>query len=570
MCNEGGDIWIVFNGEIYNYVELSDQLRGQNHIFKSQSDTEVIIHSYEDHGDNCLSLFNGMWSFAIYDERRNRLFCSRDRFGVKPFYYYHDEDRFIFASEIKAILAAGVKAEPHTRKISEYLTFSRLDIDDETQFKHIYQLPPAHYLTIDEGKVRIQRYWNLPNVHNDYGLALGKDDVAEQFYHLFYDSVKLRLRSDVPIGALLSGGLDSSAIVSIVNNIEKTEGLPVDIKTFTATYEEPALDESNYARAVTESCDLHNILVYPNIGNKIPGDLEKLIFHQDEPPVSMTAFAHWYLMNEISKHGIKVILSGQGADECLAGYLDKYIGYYLKDLFKTKQYRKMLREIVLLKQKCNILPNTVAMQLVKSLVSYGLAAKCRVYFKEGGVRLLKYHIKNGSLHSGLMDKAMDKYTNLNRELYRYLTVESLPRILHYEDRNSMAFAIEQRVPFLDYRLVEFVFSLANEQKINNGVSKIILRTGLRDVLPEKILYRYSKLGFTVPEDRWISSISELANDIFASKSFKERGYWDSERIAKLYKRQLTGRVKMGHFLWRVIACEVWHRIFIDRGGEICT
>jgi len=563
ISNENGDIWLVFNGEIYNYIELSDELKKRGHKFKSNSDSEVVIHAYEEFGINCQSKFNGMWSFVIYDKRKNRLFCSRDRFGEKPFYYYMDNDKIIFASEIKSILKTGVKAEPNEKQVFNYLAHAQLDISSETMFRNIFQILPAHYMVIENGSSKILRYWGLKNEKNENDLLIGEEKLLSRFRDLFFSSVKLRLRSDVPLGVLLSGGLDSSAIVSCINAISKNEKNPIQIKTFTASYKQEQIDESAYAKEVVRGTNIPNILVFPNSNRSIGKDIEKVIYHQDEPPLSMTAFAHWYLMEEIKKHDIKVIISGQGSDEMLGGYLNVFMGYYLKDLISNCRYIKLFNEINSLKTKSNMPYKTIIMQLIKAMVSRRMGLIIKSYLKDRGILYLRSEFVKNNWSSYNYKPVMTNYSNLNEAMYRMFTRESIPAILHYESRNSMAFSIEQRNPFLDYRLVEFIFGLSNSQKIDEGISKVILRKALKNIMPEKIVSRYSKLGFTVPQSDWMNDMKDYVNDILNSSSFKGRIYWDSKKIRRLYSDKLRNRTEMSIFLWLVIACETWCRAFFS-------
>jgi len=563
MCNESNDIWLVYNGEIYNYIEIREKLISLGHKFKSKCDTEVIIHSYEEYGINCLNKFNGMWSFVLYDKNRKLLFCSRDRFGIKPFYYYYDKERFIFSSEIKAILKSGIKNGVNEKKLFSYLAYCHRDTDEETMFNNIYQLPPANYLIVNDNYIKQNKYWELKDNKNNGDIFVSKDDTLCQFRNIFFDAIKLRLRSDVPIGALLSGGLDSSAIVSVIDYLNKSKKLAINISTYTAAYKEEDIDESNYANVVTEKTDIPNTIVFPNINNDLSKEVEKVIYYQDEPPTSMTVFAHWYLMKELKKHNLKVIISGQGADEILAGYLEKFLGYYLVDLLKNNSYSQFINEVFLLKQKSNFRYPLIFLQLIKAIFPRKAAMIAKSLLKDRGILYLNFDFIKMNWDSYNYKNKMLHYSRLNESLLRALIQDSIPDILHYEDRNSMAFSIEQRVPFLDYRLVEFLYNLSNKMKINAGVSKVILRESLNGILPDPIRHRYSKLGFSVPVDRWIIEMQSYIEDTMHSKSFRERPYWNTNKVINLYKKQIEGNTRMGHFIWRVIACEIWHKILLE-------
>jgi asparagine synthase (glutamine-hydrolysing) len=391
--------------------------------------------------------------------------------------------------------------------------------------------------------------------------------MLEQFRELFFSALSLRLRSDVPVGALLSGGLDSSAIVSVIGLLAQEKNTNLDIRTFTATYDEKAIDESGFALDVVRQTGIKNILVYPGSDGKLSTEIEKVIHYQDEPPLTMTAFAHWYLMKEISKHDIKVILSGQGADEMFGGYVEQFAGYFLKDLLFLKKFKTFFAETKLLKSRSGLTSGIILMQLVKAIMSRRIALVFKSLLREKAIQHLNRDFTKK--HWGWSDIAtgpdLKHSSALNGKLFRAFSSESLPRILHYEDRNSMAFSIEQRMPFLDYRLVEFAFSLANQWKMNSGIGKVILRRALQGVMPDTIVKRFSKLGFTVPQNRWINEMDGYVNQLFSTRSFRQRPYWDADRIIKMYSDNRTKKSGMDIFLWRVIACEVWLNKFFARG-----
>ena len=563
MSSVEGDIHIVFNGEIFNYIELRDSLKAKGHKFISESDTEVIIHAYREYGVDCLSHFNGMWAFALYDTKNKSIFCSRDRFGIKPFYYSVNEQTLTFASEIKALLKAGIKAEPGEQQIFRYLALGQIDVDDKTLFDNILQLPPAHSLIYKNGQIKVSKFWHLEDKKNIADLSVEPEMILQQFRELFFNAIDIRLRSDVPIGALLSGGLDSSAIVSVINMLIRGKNIPLDITTFTASYDEKSIDESHYAAAVIQKTGIRNVLVYPNKEGKLWQDIEKVIYHQDEPPLTMTAFAHWYLMEEIHKQNIKVIISGQGADEMMAGYVEQFSGFFLSDILLHGSFGQFFHEISKLHDKSLLSYKIILAQLVKAFLSRKIANIFKSLLREKAVQHLAYDFVKSHWHSFSPEPKMKHCSRLNQQLHRSFMVESLPRILHYEDRNSMAFSIEQRVPFLDYRLVEFIFSLSNRQKMGDGIGKVILRRALKGIMPETITNRYSKLGFTVPQKRWIEEMDNYVNDLFSSAGFKQRGYWNPEKIKKLYRDCRKKGSRMDIFLWRVIACETWYSIFFN-------
>ncbi len=564
MAGAGGDLHVVFNGEIFNYIELRDELRRKGHRFVSDSDTEVILHAYEEYGTDCVTRFNGMWSLVIHDGRDGRLFCSRDRFGIKPFYHAEHDGLFYFASEIKTLLAAGLPAAPDERRVFRYLACGQLDVDEKTMFRDVFQLPPGHSMIREKGRSTLHRYWRLPEPAGRSGGDMAPGELLERFRDLFFSAVALRLRSDVPVGALLSGGLDSSAIVSVIDHLARTRGVDVDIHTFTAGYRDTAIDETGFAAEVVRATGIANTLVHPDSRGRIWEDIPRLIRHQDEPPLTMTAFAHWYLMEEIGRRDIKVILSGQGADETLAGYVEQFCGFFLLDLLFSGRPGTAVREAALLRERSGLPLRLILMQTLKALVSRRTSLMVKSLVRERAIQNLDrgFVRRNFPGCAGPPEPA-PAGSRLNRQLYRSFVQESIPRILHYEDRNSMAFSIEQRMPFLDYRLVEFLFSLPNREKMGQGAGKLILRRALRGIMPDTIVDRYSKLGFTVPQKSWLTGMGPAVEDLLASSGFRGRGYWDPQRIRRLY-RGLGGKGGgTDIFLWRVIACEIWHNVFFD-------
>ena len=334
MCNEDGSLWIVYNGEIYNYLEIRKELVSLGHRFNSYTDTEVILHAYEEWGADCLSRFNGMWAFAIVDLKKKRIFCARDRAGVKPFYYVYDGKRFCFASEIKAILKMDhFSVEPNEQIIADYLFGGLIDHTRETFFKGIYQLRPGEYLLIENNGLTTKPYWDIePNEAH----FVQEDDYTASFYELLEDSIRLRLRTDVPIGTCLSGGLDSSSIVCLANRL-MFNGQSIDPrlvgerqKTFSSCFEDPVYDERKFIELVIDRTGAEKNYVFPQ-AEALFEDLTKLIWHQDEPFGSITIYAHWNVIRLARKRGVTVLLNGQGADELLAGYLPSFYFLMSKD-----------------------------------------------------------------------------------------------------------------------------------------------------------------------------------------------------------------------------------------------
>ena len=569
MSNEDETIWIVYNGEVYNYLELMPDLKLKGHIFKSKTDTEVIIHAYEEYGVDCLQKLNGMFAFAIWDSRKKQLFCARDRFGIKPFYYYHDDNCFIFASEIKAIIEdRRVKRSANDNVLYNFLKHGILDYSNETFFGNIMQLLPAHCLILRQGEITIEKYWDL-NADNE--ISDESDEFyARRFYELFEDSVRIHLRSDVPIGTCLSGGLDSSSIVCVANGLlfndkgDSDGDVKDHQKTFSSCFEDLRFDERKYIYKVLEKTGAEQNFVFPSADGLI-NDIEDIIWHQDEPIHVMTIFAQWNVMRLARERGVIVLLDGQGGDELLAGY-PPYYGANFEELARKMAFAGLIKERIMYAQNRGY-------SIPKSLL-FAFAGSMFQFFKNPDnndmisfaselpeVLADDSHEPLGNLYKPKKFKSVLK----NRLYYDCVKGYRLSPLLRYEDRNSMAFSLESRVPFLDYRLVEYAFSLPDRCRINNGWTKAILRDSMKNVLPEEIRMRKDKMGFVTPQDAWLKGeLKSWVEDIFYSKSFKERAYFNSETIQRYWHRYCRNEMNIGSMIWRWICVELWLRKFIDQ------
>ena len=474
---------IVFNGEIYNYLEIKKELLKLGHRFITSSDTEVLLYAYIEWGKDCLSMLNGMWSFCILDLKKNILFCSRDRFGIKPFYYYKNKNGIVICSEIKQFFVNKFLNKVLNKNlVRDFLELGLTDHTDETFFKEINILPPAHYLEIplnNYNNVNQQKYWDL-DINNGYNNSL--DDNIEIFKELFFNSIELRYRSDVEVGACLSGGLDSSSIVSVSASLNKS------IRTFTQTNQSEKYSEYRYVE------DLLNN--YPMVKNQAVqlnekfenDDLDKVIYAQDEPITSFGVLAQWKVMELAKNHNVSVLLDGQGADEVLGGYR-KYSFFLIKELINNRQIINGIKEL------------------------FYLAVNREFnFFNINGI---KRYLNRSNVNKILNEDLINNYPISQNKMVSSKTLKekskqdinhfSYPVLLRYEDRNSMAFSIESRVPFLDYRLIEFLYSIPTNHIINNGTTKYILRESLKNILPKNIYNRKSKLGYSTPETIWLKS-----------------------------------------------------------------
>lgn len=568
MSNEDGKIWIVYNGEVYNYMELMEELASRGHRFRSRTDTEVILHAYEEYGVDCLQRFNGMFAFALWDGRARLLFCARDRFGIKPFYYHFDGERFLFASEIKALLhPEGVKREPNPQIIYDYLVNGYLDHTGETFFQGIAQLPPAHYLLLEGGDLRVRRWWDLcPS--RDGHWAPSDPELAERFRSLLTDAIRLRLRSDVPIGTCLSGGLDSSSIVCLANRLmfphekaSRPEIVGERQKTFSSCFEERRWDEREFIYEVLEQTGAEANFAFPQ-GEELFELIPQLVWSQDEPFGSTSIFAQWHLM-KLASQKVKVLLDGQGADEILAGYHRAFGALYL-DLMERFRIGRLLRELVFYRWVHRSFQPYVFSGLARSLLPDAWVGRLRGRIT-GDIHWIDPEFQRGYRRDFGFDERFG--THLDSQLYSVLTRYGLPALLHYEDRNSMAFSLEARVPFLDYRLVEFAFTLPASQKIRDGMTKVVLRNAMRGLLPEKVRMRMDKMGFVTPEDLWFrGKMRPGIEEILTSKSFRERGYLRPERVLEEFRAYCRGERSIRSVLWRWINLELWLRTFMDPGS----
>jgi asparagine synthase (glutamine-hydrolysing) len=532
---------LLHNGEIYNYLELRDELRAKGHRFRSETDTEVLLAAYREWGPRCVERFNGMWAFAIWDEARRTLFASRDRLGIKPFYYRLDADRFAFASE-PWVLGRGRANLPVVR---DYLEQGYLDQGEETFFDGVLRLPPAHSLTFGPGGLRLERYWSL-EPHDP------PPDSTAAVRETFLEAVRLQLRSDVPVGTCLSGGIDSSAIAVGVRHHGHEHQ-----KTVTAYFEDAGFDERPYARAVAEQtgAEAHWVSFTPG---DLVDNLPAIVQAQGEPFGSTSICAGWYVMRAAREAGLTVMLDGQGGDEILAGYRASF-GYRLSDLLRAGRVAEAGAELRAFAEVNG--PRWAAVALVNPHVPERarLAARARL---RGASALASPELRqHDPAPAGNGAVFPDR---LRRQLQLLLTRRGLPELLRYEDRNSMAHSLEARVPFLDHRLVELAFSLDGAELIRRGETKTVLRRALADLLPPAVRDRRDKLGFVTPEGRFLrGALGDLAADAFASQRFRDRGLVNVAHARSRLDAHRRGKLEAGMELWRALNLELWARRFLD-------
>ncbi|MFN8455097.1 MAG: asparagine synthase (glutamine-hydrolyzing) [Anaerolineae bacterium] len=557
MLGPDGHTWLIYNGEIYNYLELRYELEARDHYFKSHSDTEVILHAYQEYGCDCLAHFNGMFAFALWDEQRQQLLLARDRFGIKPLYFYRDHHRLLFASEIKAILTVlNSTPAPNRRLIYDFLTIGALDHTDHTFFEGIHKLPPAHYMLLtSSGQTQIQRYWDF-EVNNDVVDWSDKlvAEKSEAFFELFTAAVQRHLLSDVTVGSCLSGGLDSSAVVSVISQLIKRDqaaSVGLQQQTFSACYQNSPVDEQPYIDHVIDWSGALSNRVFPK-ATGFAQELPQLIQQQEEPFAGTSIYAQWCVMRLARDKGVIVLLDGQGADEQLLGYR-KFYAFYIQNLWRSGRPLTGLAELMKHFGSREVLRT---LQLRRGLRYW---SGRQLGPTAVAVKLLQDSLTNlgEPLNIGVEG-------SLGQRIKADLTRFSLPVLLRYEDKNSMAFSRESRVPFLDHRLVEFVAGLPLNLKLRDGWSKYCLRRGAQGHVPEQILQRKDKLGFATPEDSWFRHV--LVNEV--RQTYQQARFLPEFVKLPQLQAQFDTFVNTSHsllsseFFFRFFILEHWAQTFI--------
>jgi asparagine synthase (glutamine-hydrolysing) len=549
MHSTDGRLTIVFNGEIYNYIEIRQELQLLGHQFRTQSDTEVILEAYAEWGSDCVQHFNGMWAFALYDQPRKLLFCSRDRFGVKPFYYVNNGDVFAFGSEIKQLLDFLPRREANRDILTTFLTTGLLEYSEETFFTGVKMLLPSHNLFMNAitGLISIERYYQPALLELE---GASDEELERRFLGILTSSIELRLRSDVPVGTCLSGGLDSSAIATLAASRYNTR---TGNKFFgiTSVSSEAATDESGFARQIVDHNGMNWLTIRPT-AKDFAGSVESMLYHQDEPIPTLSPMMGYFVMREARENGIPVLLDGQGADEILLGYI-MYFGMYLRSTLREQGVAAAVRELQrgLLHNQRMSLGNAI-----KFMAAVGMP-RLRYFRSRSQCAWLKGNYNTPQV---LLD--CDAARGDLRAFQRNeIGSATLPSLLHYEDRNSMAFSIETRLPFLDYRLVELCLSLPLRSKIRDGWTKWTLRRAMSGILPESIAWRRDKIGFEAPETQWLQEYDEtLRQKILSSELVR---YVTHERTLKSALSWMSP-----HQRWRLFSVAMWSGQFgVSATGE---
>lgn len=571
MSSRDGRYWVVFNGEVYNYLELRGTLSGMGYSFKTGCDTEVILAAYDAWGPDCLRRFNGMWGLAIWDNRERRLFVSRDRLGVKPFYVAEggEGNQFAFASEIKGLIASGLEPfRPSQTAIARFIAQGGYlsHLAGETFFEGVREFPAAHYSLISADSACERRFWSLPPRSEESHTFSGAATVFRQYSELFTDSVRLRLRADVPVGTCLSGGLDSSSIVATAGRLMQSEHavslerLGDHQQTFSAIYDtEGRWNERVYIDRVVDATRAAGNYVYPT-ADRLWADLERLVWHQDEPFQSTSIFAQWCVMSLAHERGVTVLLDGQGADEVLGGYRPYAI--LLGELLRSARLLRAVRELhsihdVSGSAPLKLLARAVGWQLPRPLITLLRESRVKAAVSSSGL-LPEVEQSLFAAHTEGAGEPYLAHRNLHDHLARITLEDSLPNLLRHEDRNSMAFSIESRVPFLDYRLVEYAFTQAAPYRLHKGWTKWIQRKAVQKLLPSEVVWRRDKVGFETPEQQWFREgrehILSILNEETSAGDYLDMAAVRREAPTLLDKGE-TGKV------WRWVNLVVWLRCF---------
>ncbi len=565
MANETSTLWITYNGEIYNHAGLRAALERSGHRYQTRSDTETVLHAYEQHGPACLDLFRGMFAFAIWDRSARRLFCTRDRLGIKPFYYYWDGRLFAFASEIKALFEhPSISPELDDESLPEALAFGYTS-GDRTLFRGVRKLMPGHHLTLDLNQARpqprIERYWDVPASEAQ---AVGEDWTGETRRRL-EESVQMRLMSDVPLGMFLSGGVDSSAIAAL---IQRTAGGP--LKTFAVGYREAPFSELKYASHVARAIgtEHHEIVIgREEFFNTLP----RLIWHEDEP-IAWPSSVALYFVSKLGSAHVKVVLTGEGADELFGGY-ERYRAHILNRRGAARVPARVRRWIGARAAASRLLSAPMRRKLLHTFLARGSSLESMyldnfycAFSQEERERLLAA-------------RPGDAYTNFlcywnqrpdSSALARMLYADQktyLVELLMKQDQMSMACSIESRVPFLDHTLVEFAARIPDGMKIRGGVQKYVLKKAVRDLLPRRIIHR-KKMGFPTPLRQWLLGASaEPLYQTLRSRDGLLAAYLDPQQIETLIERHRSGFEDATDRIWRLLNLQIWGDLFLTGRRE---
>ena len=567
LHTKDSNYWITFNGEIYNYKHLREDLIEKGHKFYTKTDTEVVLHAYKEYGEKCLSFLNGMFAFAILDKIKNKLFLARDRLGIKPLYYYCDEKKFIFSSELKSILEdKSIPRIVNKKAIVDYMTIQNV-FGDKTFIENIKLLLPGHYIIVENNTVLIREYWDL---QFNYSRNKTEKEYIDEFRQLLDRSVNMQLMSDVPLGCYLSGGIDSSTITTLAarwkaRNNEK-------LNTFTGAFKQEGgrFDEREFAKAVAEKNNTIYHEIFPR-EDDLENTLMKIVWHLDEPRTPSGAFPIYFVAKEAAET-IKVVLTGHGGDEILCGYpynMPLYINKEIKDFFllKASPFRIIKHifkaiNIVGFKRFLGYYGYTLwneGMQRTAKISFFNTKEKKELFKKEFSEQTENYNCYE------YIDFLTKKSTAKNKfDLFMYLDVKTyLPMLLLLEDKMDMANSLEGRVPILDHTIVEFAAGIPIKFKMRDMTPKYIIRKAMEKELPRKVL-DHKKQGFPVPLDKWFKGkLKNYIYKILLDDRTINRGYFNRNYIKKILNQNTLGIKNRKQEIWCLLTLELWHRLYID-------
>ncbi|GAA2066908.1 asparagine synthase (glutamine-hydrolyzing) [Catenulispora yoronensis] len=560
FLTEDGRYAAVYNGEVYNYRELMAELEALGHTFRTVCDTEVVVRAFAEWGEQAFDRFNGMFAVAIHDTQTGTSYLARDHFGIKPIYLASVDGpaghQLVFGSEIKAILASGlVQAAPDDVTLYRYLRFRIHEDSDRTFFAGIEKVRPGELVVVHDGTVERRMFTSLrEDLLADGPRSPFTKDTTKEFKERLTEAIRMRLVGEVPVGTALSGGLDSSTVVAVISKLMKQHAQDVESvgatqNSFSAVFPGSVNDEERYVDAVIAKAEgpvnCHKVKPNPD---EFLEDLADFVRTQEEPTISTGPYAQYKVMQEATQH-VTVLLDGQGADEMMAGYLPYYF-VYLRQLRKEKQYTKLMREVV---SSTDVL-SRYGKQVVRGKLGLDKPVDIRQMLDKG---FAKQH--KGETFSPVPD-------DLRARLVEDIFANSLPSLLRYEDRNTMRFSLEGRVPFLDITLLRYLFTLEPEAIIKQGWNKKILRDSVRGLLPDTIVDRRNKIGFTTPEREWFLRIKNHVHTVFRSDSFGSRPYFDQASVLRAFEEFIAGKNSDTMLFWRMLNVELWLRTFVDAPG----
>jgi asparagine synthase (glutamine-hydrolysing) len=560
ISNESGNIWVVYNGEIYNFQAVRAELEQRGHVFKTQTDTEIIVHAYEEYGDDCVKHFNGMFAIALWDARKRRLFLARDRVGVKPLYYWAGQDKLVFGSELKAVvLHPDVPRQTNLAAVDLFLALEYVPAP-HTIYEGIFKLLPGHTLVVENGRLQITQYWEVPYEP----ISQSEAECAEILSGLMNDAVRIRLISDVPLGAFLSGGIDSSTIVGYMS-----QSMNSPVQTFSIGFEDDTYNELPYAEAVAKHFKTthHVEVLKPDYASLA----EQLVCQHDEPFADTSIFPT-FLVSKVASQKVKVVLSGDGGDELFAGY-DTYRAEKLNRYYG--QLPGALRQSVFPKLAEWLPPQPAKKGMINKIKRMVEGGALNPSLQHTRWMIFMNQIEKGSLYrsdlratlndnltaqylNGYFEKA-HRFDRLAQQQYVDIKTYLADDILTKVDRMSMAVSIEARVPFLDYRIVEFAMNLPPQMKLNGSRTKSILRDAVKDLVPALVLEK-PKEGFSIPMKYWLAtSLKPMMLDLLSKDSLQKHGYFDHQVVSKWIDEHLEGRSNHSHRLWALMVFQMWHQ-----------